>query len=139
MPLLAEQLFKFTHVANQDHSDDTKLLRLYRPESTEHSVRDHSRQLHVGYQDIIAILTGVHTAASIEVLTFAQKLGVDISLLAEIVENAAGSNRMFLKIVKGLGSAKNDVWSAMPELESVKRNLVGAARIVHVMKLLMLD
>jgi 3-hydroxyisobutyrate dehydrogenase-like beta-hydroxyacid dehydrogenase len=58
----------------------------------------------ISTQDIQTLLFGIHTAASVEAMSFARYLDADWPSLASIVKDAAGANKAFEMLLKDTGT-----------------------------------
>ena len=125
MSLMVEQLFKFASVASPDLKDDTILLNIYRPRGADRPSGSGKTSLEIQIDDIVSLLSGIHAAASVEVLSLARKLGVDLRLLAEIVKDAAGANRALQGVVQLLGTDETDGKGDFAGLKAQSEKLVS--------------
>lgn len=92
---MAEQLFTFAALARWDLGDDTSLINLYLPQPLHQAGKGR-----ISTEDIQKLLLGIHTAASIEAMSFAKALGADIPSLGSVVKDAAGASKAFEMLLK---------------------------------------
>lgn len=57
--------------------DDTTLINLYMPRRDISLEVSTAPSVQINNEDVVALLSGIHTAASVEVLSFARSLGID--------------------------------------------------------------
>ncbi|KAL8684385.1 MAG: hypothetical protein Q9218_008314, partial [Villophora microphyllina] len=71
------------------------------------------------------LMIGVHLAAVAEAMSFCERLGIDTDLMFDIVSNAAGASRMF---VKAFGAMQKGGWKlgSAPDAEGVRGRLVSS-------------
>lgn len=125
MSLMAEQLFKLASIASWDLKDDTTLLNLYNPRDAS-SLRKHgTTPIRIDNEDIASLLSGIHTAASVEVVSFARKMDIDLSLLAKVVKDAAGANNAFQRMFQRINTDLADEKDAIAHLEVQSEQLVS--------------
>ena len=115
LPLLSvcEQLYQQAISSGMTTDDDCWLLRLYLPKeqdlvTRQTDVKVESDVSSISVEDIRSLMVGVHIAAATEAMSFCEKLGIDIDLMRNIVDNAAGSSEIFKRRFEGLWSAR---WS----------------------------
>ncbi len=98
MSLMAEQLFKFAASARWDMGDDTSLMNLY----LSHEMNPGEKGP-TSIEDIQTLLFGIHTAASVEAMSFAKDLHADWPSLASVVKTAAGASKAFEMLLNDTG------------------------------------
>ncbi|KIW48937.1 uncharacterized protein PV06_01493 [Exophiala oligosperma] len=98
MSLIAEQLFKFAASAQWDLGDDTSLVNLYLPQGPHQGEKEP-----VSIQDVQTLLFGIHTAGSLEAMSFARELEAHWPSFVSVVKNAAGANKAFEMLLKDMG------------------------------------
>lgn len=125
MSLMAEQLFKLASISSKDTKDDTTLANLFKSSVDTSIQKSGTTSFEIGLNDIAALLSGIHTAASVEVISLARLLDIDMSLLAEVVKTAAGANAAFQAMAHSLMTNKAGEISAHAELEARSAKLVS--------------
>ena len=98
---MAEQLLKFAASARWDLGDDTSLMNLYLPQKSYQGQKEP-----ISAKDIQTLLFGIHTAASVEVMSFARALKADWASLTSVVKDAAGANKAFELLLKDSGTGQ---------------------------------
>ena len=121
LSFIAEQLFKFAASAQWDLGDDTSLINLYSPQKLHQQREDP-----VSIEDIQTLLFGIHTAASVEAMSFARDLDADWPSFASIVKGAAGANRAFEMLLKDTGTEQAPRIFASKTLTALVKNMVSA-------------
>ena len=127
---LAQQILSQTAFAYADEDDDCNAVNLYLLgrgglkdlQGGAKSVPHGSR---VEESTITHLLSGIHAAASIEVLRFAERLGIDGKTLNEVFQNAAGSSFMFDKISAQISDSSPTSISGMDSFKTIQKNLVS--------------
>lgn len=125
MSLMAEQLLKLASIMSQDTKDDTTLANLFISSSGNASQKSGTAPFDLGLDEIVSLLSGIHTAASVEVISLAKLLDIDISLLIEVVKTAAGANNAFQNMAHLLTTNDAHKESAHAELEARSAKLVS--------------
>lgn len=125
MSLMAEQLFKLASISSQDTKDDTNMASLLKSSGGKSFQKSGTASLEIGPDDIASLLSGIHTAASVEVISLARLLDIDISLLVEVVKTAAGANDAFQAMAHSLMTSNACEKSALAELEARAAKLVS--------------
>ena len=120
MSLMAEQLFRFAATAGWDLGDDTSLINLYVPQRLHHN-----GQGLISIEDIPTLLFGIHTAASVEALSFARALEADWPSLASVVKDAAGASKAFEILLENTGTEKAPEKIASEELTALGTKMVS--------------
>ena len=120
MSLIAEQLFKFAASARWDLGDDTSLIKLYSPNES-----CLARKESISVEEIQTLLLGIHTAASIEAMSFARHLKADLSSLATIVEGAAGASKAFAMLQKDTGAEETPENAASGKLAAIVNEMAS--------------
>ena len=120
---MAEQLFKFAASARWDLGDDTSLMNLYLPQKLHQGGKEP-----ISVEDIQTLLFGIHTAASVEAMSFARDLGVDWPSLASVVKNAAGANKAFEMLLKDAGTEQAPEKTASESLTALGTKMVSPLR-----------
>ena len=134
LPLLStsEQLYMTGISAGWGKEDDCVMVRLYLPgrpnlvaEQAGSPFEGHQSPL-VSAVDIKNLMVGVHLAAMSEAMSFCEVLGIDTTLMFDIVSNAAGASTVFLKYFEPMQQGK---WSlkSIPGIKSIRDNLVSLA------------
>ncbi|KAL8782377.1 MAG: hypothetical protein Q9213_005418 [Squamulea squamosa] len=122
LPLLstAEQLY-LTAISNGwGAEDDCVLVRLYLPPDqgdlvvrqvgTKSSPTAPNVSHNVSWETIRDIMIGVHVAAITEAMGFCEHIGIDVALMYDVVNNAAGNSRMLESCFRGLKKQGWRVW-----------------------------
>lgn len=108
--------------------DDCVTVRLYLPAQGDlvakqagPGPRDASTT--VTLNTIEDLMIGVHLVTVAEAMSFCERLGIDTELMFDIVSNAAGASRIFVKAFK---SMQQGAWSlkAAPDAEGIRNRLV---------------
>lgn len=100
---LAYQLFAQTSSAAWEIDDDCHVINMYlQCRGSLRSLRQDARlsKTPPGKLDetvITSLLIGIHAAATIEVLTFARSLGLNLDVVRAVVNDAAGCSVMLAK------------------------------------------
>ncbi|KPI35619.1 putative oxido YgbJ [Cyphellophora attinorum] len=119
--MMADQLLKTAAFRAWDLGDDTSVINLYG------SATDYGRieKAQLSPEDIGILLLGIHTAASIEVLRFAQHFKIDEALLLSVVKEAAGANKAFDAVVRRfpLNAAKEQRFAG-EQLQALQAQMV---------------
>ena len=101
-------------------NDDTSLLNLY----IDKQQTERATKAELAIEDIITLLFGIHTAASIEVLNLARHLQVDETMLANAVKESAGANKAFDIFLQSQNhSVRNDAYPPQ-YLEDLENKMV---------------
>ncbi len=100
---VVHQIYTLAQAAGWDLGDDCVALNAYLVgrgdvHSLRQPVKDHRGKSVIDERTIADLMVGIHSAAAIEALRFAQLLGLDLPTVAEFVKDAAGFSVMFSKI-----------------------------------------
>ena len=117
---MADHLLRFAAFRAWDLGDDTSLINLYRDK--QHV--DKRREANITTGDISTLLLGIHTAASIEVLAFADHLNVDQTILASVVGESAGANKAFETFVQSRADVHLKRESSLQYLKNLEGKVV---------------
>ncbi|KAF9893005.1 hypothetical protein FE257_012416 [Aspergillus nanangensis] len=126
----------FSMVEASAHADDdcTALNTYLMRTGSLHSLRESSHlskhpSKTINEAVITSLLIGIHAAASIEVLKFAQRLGLDSEMVRDIVRDAAGHSAMFEKVCAQL-QGKSDIFlRTLDNYEDIAQDLSSAIDI----------
>ena len=125
----AEQLYLMAITKGLHREDDCALIRLYLPDgsnSTDSSgfAPKPAEGFSISASEIGDLMIGVHTAALAEAMSFCDRLGIDSTLMHDIVAQAAGTSKAFVKVFKQMQATK---WSliACPEVDDAMRRAVS--------------
>lgn len=125
---LAYQLFIQASSAGWD-DDDCNAVNLYLlGRGTIQSLRKPPRLTKpplINEADITNLLIGVHTAAAVEVLQFAKRLDLDIDVVKQVVQDAAGSSVMFNEVHSQLREKTEISLKSINNYESISQRLVS--------------
>ena len=131
LPLLSEseQLYVKAISAGWGKEDDCTLVRLYLP-GRENLVEHEAKPFHysespsVEVDDVRNLMIGVHLAAVSEAMSFCEHLGIDASLMFDIVTHAAGASAIFLKTFKEM---QKGAWclQSVTGVETIRDRLVN--------------
>lgn len=133
LPLLAtaEQLYACAISAGWGSLDDCVVVRLYLPNTPELvaeragvAAEGSGQASMMAVDDIRDLMVAVHLAAMSEAMAFCERLGIDAELMYDIVSNAAGASRVFVKYFRGLKEGK---WGlkGVDGVEGVRERLVS--------------
>lgn len=127
----AEQVYLAGVDAGWAKDDDSTLWRLYLPGYPEDAVYQMTkpesslipRNGSITAQDIVDIFAGGHLATAAEAMGFTEAVGLDTTVMYDIISKAAGSNTQFVDHVPKM---KKPSWSLrdVPEAKDVMRRLV---------------
>lgn len=120
-----EQLYILGSAQGLGRQDDSTLVRVFLPTTwqkiylqaaptfTEASSTGKEASLKL----LVQLLSGVHHAAAVEALTFAEALGLDVKSVYEIIKNAAGGSVAFASLgAKFVAKGNNDISRVNTEL-----------------------
>ena len=126
MAAIAEQIFLIASSAGWAHTDDCVTLKLYQLGEKTKDGADNDTSIstrEVTKSTIENLLKGIHATTSMEVVSFGRKLGLDVSIISNVVKTAAGSNAMLQVISEDL-SQSNESWWKTKRASTVRQNLV---------------
>ncbi|KAL8864719.1 MAG: hypothetical protein Q9174_007246, partial [Haloplaca sp. 1 TL-2023] len=130
LPLLsvAEQLYLTCISAGWSKDDDCVTVRLYLPSQHDLVAKQagsasSNASSGITHETIKDLLVGVHLVAVAEAMSFCDHMGIDAMLMYDIVSNAAGASKMFVKAFEPLRKAK---WSLKlaPDAVAIRDRLV---------------
>jgi 3-hydroxyisobutyrate dehydrogenase len=126
---IVEQIFLITNSAGWGTEDDCAVLRLYllgRGNIRSGSLADvkPASTSSVTVKTIKDLLVGVHLAATAEIVSFAQILGISSQLLYEVIKDAAGTNKIFMLAYPQMQSHGSGSITAVPFSNKVGDSLV---------------
>ena len=108
--------------------DDCVLVRLYLPERPDLVTQLVIQSPSVGeplvsVNDIVDLMVGVHLAVMTEAMSFCEYLGIDTTMMFDVVSNAAGASSVFSKAFSKMRGAH---WSlkAVDGIEQIQTKLV---------------
>ena len=126
----AEQVYLSAISAGLGGEDDCEIVRVYLPGKADivskgagADVVDLKGSL-VTIETIMDLMVGVHLAGVSEAMRFCEQLKIDTDLMFDIVSNAAGASKIFLKTFDSLRRGR---WSlkAVPGAENIRDNMVS--------------
>ncbi|KAL8698169.1 MAG: hypothetical protein Q9201_006726 [Fulgogasparrea decipioides] len=126
---IAEQLYLTSISAGWGKEDDCVTVRLYLPGNgdlvADQAGASGTVSINITLDTVQDLMIGVHTAAVSEAMSFCERLGIDTDLMFDIVSNAAGASRMFVKAFEPM---KQGGWSlkAAPDAKGIRDRLVSA-------------
>lgn len=128
---LTHQVFVQATSSGCNTDDDCSVLRTYLRSTAnvdnlgKRPTSDLERRSDLSQDSISKLLIGIHAAAAIEVLKFAEALGLDLSILSEVVKDAAGSSEMFSKLCTSLSPAEAEMsLGSMGGFETIAQDMV---------------
>jgi 3-hydroxyisobutyrate dehydrogenase len=131
----AQQLYITGCHAGFTKEDDAGLVRLYLPAdkhelvgnlATEASSTNTTGKGGITIDTIIDIMAGVNLASTLECLTFAKHVGLDIDLLGDIVIKGAGSSAMFESALRSMLKAGSLALTSVPGAGAIRDRLESA-------------
>ncbi|KAF2165537.1 hypothetical protein M409DRAFT_67324 [Zasmidium cellare ATCC 36951] len=137
----AEQLYLQGVQAGILKIDDAALVQLYLPKSQGDLVSQMTNadvnmtaSHKVSKDTIVDLLSGIHLASAVEGMAFCKELGLDRTVMCDIISKAAGSSVQFTKSIPGM--LGRDSWSLADcaQAEEVGRKLSEAVELCRKIK-----
>lgn len=128
---VSEQVYQACIYKGWAKDDDSTIWRLFLPNHPDDTIYKNTkpettlipRDETITIEDIINIFIGVHLAAAVEAMGFTEAVGLDTSVMYDIISQAAGSNTQFVDHVPDM---KKPSWSLrdVPTAKDVAGKLV---------------